>query len=380
MKKERNVRKGSRDVQRPPPRSAATGTIVIGTYEGALLGLQAGSGVQIFGYAPHTGCIKTLACNSAGRMATGGTDHVARTFDLAKGVELGEITEHDDTVSCVEFWGATNFLTAGNDGQVCIWRQSDWEMLLKFRAHKQAVAQIAVHPAGRLMASAGRDATVRLWDLTRGTSAANVPTNNEVYEVLQWSPSGNRLLGLSTKELCVIDVAGSGRAATYRDPEVTGLLRVTLCAAVFLREGDVLLGDAKGNLKVVNFVEGQEAQLAEVCQLPGDEDRVRIKAIVAGASDKDGQNLTIAVGTTTGRVEVWQFTAPEPGAPLASSCFNRVRAVETNVRLTSMTYWHGDGHAIQAADESDDAEDVVTEIPEEPVSAKKRQKKSKQLS
>ena len=64
--------------------SLHSGTIAIGTYDGALLVLSAADGKQKFGYAPHIGCVKSLHCSQVGRLASGGADNMVRLFNLAK--------------------------------------------------------------------------------------------------------------------------------------------------------------------------------------------------------------------------------------------------------------------------------------------------------
>lgn len=347
--------------------SVGAGTVVIGTYDGALLGLRGDTGKQIFGYAPHAGCVKAVTCSAAGRLATGGTDHSVRLFDLAKGLELGELQEHDDTVCCLEFWGSTSILTGGVDGQVCVWRCSDWELLLKFRAHKAALSDIAVHPSGRMVASAGKDSSVRLWDLTRGTSAAIVSTE-EPCDTLLWSPQGGRLAALSAGSVCLVDMSLGGAVATFRSPEASGLMRVALSAIMFLREGEVLVGDGKGVLRVFTFKVGEPPELTEACRLEDDADRVRVKALARSAGGGEvarGDVLPFVLGTSSGRVELWRFTAPAPSKAPSTEHFSRLRVVNTAVRLTCLAYWQGTAHAASRADEVDEDDEELEEEGEE---------------
>mmetsp|Transcript_63910 Transcript_63910/g.183678 ORF Transcript_63910/g.183678 Transcript_63910/m.183678 type:complete len:376 (+) Transcript_63910:53-1180(+) len=333
------------------------GTVVIGTYDGGLIGLRAGSGEQAFGYAPHLGCVKSVACSGGGRCASGGTDHMVRLFDLAKGKELGELQEHDDTVGCVEFWGATNLVTGGVDGLACIWRCSDFELLLKFRAHKSAMTCMAVHSSGKLMASAARDNSIRLWDLMRGTSAASVPVD-EAAESMLWSPSGNRLAALSAGIVTVVDVALGGAAAVWRNPTGSGLMRVALISVIFVREDELLVGDGKGEVRVLAFKPKDGGpDLVETCRLPADANRVRIKSIVGKHDDKG--NLVFAIGTSSGRVEIWRFSAPGAG-PATVECFQRMHEVETGVRLTCMAFWSG--VSAQAAQEMSPLDEAMQEL------------------
>jgi len=310
------------------------GTVVIGTYDGALLGLSLESGEQIFGYAPHVGCVKSLHCNEAGALASGGTDSAVRLFDLARGVENGELMVHDDTVSCVRFWGSTSLISGDSEGTVCIWQCGTWEMLMKFRAHKAGVACLAVHPSGWLMASAGRDRGLRLWDLTRGTSAAHLSTD-EVVEALEWSPDGGRVAALSPLELLVVRVS-SCEALPYRNPNSGGLTRISLTAVMFLDGGEVVLGDGKGDLRVLEPASNGKG-LVEVCRLPDDGKRGRIKALLRGSGG------LFLVGSSAGRVELWHACpgtrAAEPGA------VSQRWRVDTEARLTCAALWRVSGAA-----------------------------------
>eukprot|EP00434_Breviolum_minutum_P002312 symbB.v1.2.002040.t1/scaffold105.1/size328853/6 len=76
--------------------AATAATVVVGTYDGGLLGFGLEDGVQRFGYAPHVGCVKAVHCTETGKLATGATDNSVRLFDLAKGVEMGELQEHEE--------------------------------------------------------------------------------------------------------------------------------------------------------------------------------------------------------------------------------------------------------------------------------------------
>eukprot|EP00434_Breviolum_minutum_P002313 symbB.v1.2.002041.t1/scaffold105.1/size328853/7 len=55
-----------------------------------------------------------------------------------------------------------------------------------------------------MMASAGRDQRIQLWDLTRGTSAAHL-TVPESVEILEWSPDGQSIAALSPRELVAVE-------------------------------------------------------------------------------------------------------------------------------------------------------------------------------
>mmetsp|Transcript_12620 Transcript_12620/g.21642 ORF Transcript_12620/g.21642 Transcript_12620/m.21642 type:complete len:364 (-) Transcript_12620:72-1163(-) len=303
--------------------AATAATVVVGTYDGGLLGFGLEDGAQRFGYAPHVGCVKALHCTETGKLATGATDNAVRLFDLAKGVEMGELQEHEDSVSAVQFWGSS-LITGSSDGQVCIWRCGDYELLLKFRGHKAAVTCLAIHPSGRMMASAGRDQRIQLWDLIRGTSAAHLSVP-EAMEVLDWSPDGKSIACLSPRELVVVEVT-SNSVASYKDPNSAGFMRVSLTAVAWLSSQLIALGDGRG---LVQIFRKDAEMLTQVCRIPRDDVPGRIKALLKVDS-------TLLVGLSTGQVEVWSFDAE---GTLQESHFKRLRVVDTKSRLTCLAVW-----------------------------------------
>lgn len=284
---------------------------------------------------PHLGCVKALAASPDGRLATGGTDNVVRLFDLKKRTEIGDLQEHADTVACLTFVGVRHLVTACDAGKICIWRTHDWEMLLKFQGHKAAITCVAGHPSERMLVSAARDKTLRLWDLTRGTALAQRILDHAV-ESLQWSPSGTHFAALAPQELVVIE-ASTGDVASFRGTS-SGFMRINLTSVHFMTDGMLLLGDAKGEVRVLRLEKGTgEPSLVEVCSLQAEPKRGRVKVIkqcpaqrgVAGTSN-------FVTGDSTGTVEVWRFVSK--GA-VSSSSFVRERLVETRARLTDAALW-----------------------------------------
>mmetsp|Transcript_41921 Transcript_41921/g.98303 ORF Transcript_41921/g.98303 Transcript_41921/m.98303 type:complete len:395 (+) Transcript_41921:242-1426(+) len=343
-----------------PAEQALSGTIAIGTYDGALLVINAADGRQVFGYAPHIGCVKALHCSNIGRMASGGTDNVVRLFNVAKGVELGELQEHEDTVSCLEFWGTTTLVTGGSDGQLCVWRCKDFELLYKCKAHKTGISSVSVHPSGRLAATAGKDASIRLWDLSRGTNAAHL-TIEAAADLVVWSPTGKALAVLGQKEVLLVDTATSA-VAKYQDPAASSFMLVPLTAVDFLSDDAMLVGDGKGSLRVFTLASNDKASLSQVCSLSRSQEGKsgpsgRVKAI-SRFPDSSGQAAGFfAVGMSTGSIDVWQCkSAATPADSLTSSSFQCIRTIDTGARLTCLAVWAG-----TAQSKSKEAEPQVTE-------------------
>ena len=65
----------------------------------------------------------------------------------------------------MRFFGESHLISAAEDGELCIWRTSDWECLTRMKGHKAQVNAIAVHPSGRLAITVGADSKLMLWNL-----------------------------------------------------------------------------------------------------------------------------------------------------------------------------------------------------------------------
>ena len=89
-----------------------------------------------------------------------------RIYNLKQRRELGTLLYHDGTITSLVSADKGHCLSAADDGLICIWQTSDWTCLKALKAHKGSVNSLAVHPAGIVLLSAGRDRTVKTWDLT----------------------------------------------------------------------------------------------------------------------------------------------------------------------------------------------------------------------
>ncbi len=104
---------------------------------------------------------------------------------------------------------AINFsIPQNDDGLIHLWDVLDAKELPPLRGHRGTVVSIAFSPEGKTLASAGRDMTYRLWDLTTGKEIArDVSESEDYYRFVGFAAGGKALLRVDGSALHVWDLA-----------------------------------------------------------------------------------------------------------------------------------------------------------------------------
>lgn len=96
----------------------------------------------------------------------GGSDHTVRVFNAKDMTEKQTLVGHSNSVFTIQSIGNDQLITSGRDAIFIVWRKKkdEWVMSKRVSAHLYTVNHISLSPNGRLLASASRDKTIKIWD------------------------------------------------------------------------------------------------------------------------------------------------------------------------------------------------------------------------
>jgi len=144
-----------------------------GSWDGTLRLWDLNFGTTTRRFVGHTKDVLSVAFSADNRqIVSGSRDKTIKLWNtLGECKYTIEDQGHTEWVSCVRFSPNTQnptIVSAGWDKLVKVWNLQNCKLRTNLAGHTANVNSVTVSPDGSLCASAGRDGSVRLWDLNEG--------------------------------------------------------------------------------------------------------------------------------------------------------------------------------------------------------------------
>jgi WD40 repeat protein len=88
--------------------------------------------------------------------------------------------------------------SAGRDGLVLVWEAGTGQLRHRLAAHRGSAIKLALAPGGGMLASGGEDTVIRLWDLASGRLVRALEGHRDAICALAFAPDGKTLASGST--------------------------------------------------------------------------------------------------------------------------------------------------------------------------------------
>ena len=125
--------------------------------------------------------------------AVGGTSWPVVVWDVESRSKYQVFQGHSEPVTGVAFRGSSlQLASASRDKTVQLWNVTTGQVIRTF-PHPDQVWAVAFRPDGQVMATAGMDKVIRLWDPVSGASLGELRGHGRSVRCLCWSPDGTRL-------------------------------------------------------------------------------------------------------------------------------------------------------------------------------------------
>lgn len=171
---------------------------------------NAATGKERVLYAGHRGTIEGAAWSPDGSVIlTGGSDSTLRLWGAATGLQLRLIelppnsSQWGKNTAGLGFSANGRVMFAGQaDGAIRLWSTATGKLIHKLAGHHNWITSAAAAPGGPLLATAGWDGTLRLWDVDQAAMrrfliGQDEPRGDTSIAALAFAPDGKHLVSAS---------------------------------------------------------------------------------------------------------------------------------------------------------------------------------------
>jgi len=158
----------------------------------------------------HSGVVRAVSFSPDGKtLASGSFDKTAKLWDVASGQEQATLRGHGEAhvagsyrtpgINSLAFTADGKILaTAGLDGTVKLWDVTARKELRTLRGHSNRVLSIAISPDSKTLASASEDRSLRIWEIASGRQQSILFGHSSGIEAVTFDADGKTLVSGAT--------------------------------------------------------------------------------------------------------------------------------------------------------------------------------------